>query len=253
MSGITKKFIENKSKGLVVKEICIQCNRETNHEIVTSYELWGQEDCGGDYTIEWCHSCQVIQCKGCEALSFREENSCSEDYHQISDDEWDDGTRVTLYPKRSEHMRVAKEFDNVPYHLLRIYKESIEAFNNDSFVLTAAGLRALVEGVCSNLGVLDGLVPSEKGEAIRKNNLEGKIFGLNEGGYLTAASAKFLHEHRFMGNNAVHALQRPARADLLIAIDLLEHSLNEIFEVSVKAEGLEASRKLRKERLLVKK
>lgn len=253
MAKITKNFFENKSKGLVVKEICVQCNRETNHEIVTSYELHGQEDCGGDYTIDWCNSCQVIQCKGCEALSFREESSCSEDYYQISNDEWDDGTKVTLYPKRSEHMRVAKEFDNVPSHLLRIYKESIEAFNNDSFVLTAAGLRALVEGVCSYLKVLDGLVPSEKGEAIRKTNLEGKIFGLSDRGYLTAVSAKFLHEHRFMGNDAVHALQRPSRVDLLIAIDLLEHSLNEIFEVPVKAEGLEVSRKLRKERLLVKK
>ncbi|MEX6017818.1 DUF4145 domain-containing protein [Providencia vermicola] len=249
MSKITKKFTENYSKGLVVKEICVQCNRETNHEIVTSYELHGQEDCGGGHTIEWGNSCQVIQCKGCEVLSFREENSCSEDVYQISDDEWDDGTRITLYPKRSEHMIVAKEFDNVPSPLVRIYKESIEAFNNDSFVLAAAGLRALVEGICSYLEISDGPVILESGKIIRKNNLEVKIFGLNERGHLTVSSAKSLHEHRFMGNNAVHALKRSTRGDLLIAIDLLEHSLNEIFEVQAKAEGLEVSRKLREEHL----
>lgn len=242
MGRITESFAENGHQNNIVKEICGKCKRQTNHKIVTSYELHGQEDCGGGYTIDWYNSWQVIQCQGCDDLSFRKEHYFSEDEHQIAEDEWEDGLTITLYPKRNAHMRMPKEFLNVPPKLRNIYIESIDAFNNDSFILTAAGLRALVEGLCSFLEIKDGEVQKD-GKSIRKKNLEGKIFGLHEKGHLTAPGAKFLHEHRFMGNDAVHALQKPSRADLSVAIDLLEPSLEAIFELPVKAEELEESRK----------
>ncbi|WP_186381671.1 DUF4145 domain-containing protein [Yersinia massiliensis] len=253
MGKITEVFSENKFKDKLIREICNRCNRETRHKVVTSYEKNGEEDCGGGYTIDWYNSFQIIQCQGCDDLSFRKESYFSEYVHAISEDECVDGTEVTLYPERTEHMRVAKDFTNVPFQLKNIYKESIETFNNDSFILTAAGLRALIEGLCSYLEILDGPIPSDNETVKRKSNLEGKIFGLSEKGHLTAAGAKFLHEHRFMGNDAVHSLKKPSREDLSVAIELLEHSLDAIFELPVKAEELEASRKRRAQSAISKK
>ncbi|MTC44440.1 DUF4145 domain-containing protein [Providencia sp. wls1922] len=245
MGKITGSFSENKFKGEKVREVCGRCHRETNHEVVVSYEKNGEENYGGGDIINWYGSFQVIQCKGCDDLSFREEHFFSEDVHQIFEDEWDDGTRITLYPKRTEYTRTTKDLMNVPLKLRNIYVESIEAFNNDSFILTAVGLRALVEGICSFLKISGGLILSSTGDEIFKKNLEGKIFGLSQKGHLTEAGAKFLHEHRFMGNAAVHSLERPSRQDLSIAIELLEHALDAIFELPAKAEELEESRKRR--------
>ncbi|MFJ1216959.1 DUF4145 domain-containing protein [Yersinia enterocolitica] len=245
MGKIKESFSDNKFKETIVKEICSKCNRDTRHKIVTSYEMNGEENCREGYTIDWYNSWQVIQCQGCEDVSFRKVHFFSEDVYQIGEDEWEDGTTITLYPKRTKHMRVVKDFINVPQKLQNIYIESLETFNNDSFILTAAGLRALVEGLCFFLEITDGPVPSDNGTIKRKTNLEGKIFGLNESGHLTEAGARFLHEHRFMGNDAVHSLKKPSRDDLSVAIDLLEHSLEAIFELPVKAEELEASRKRR--------
>lgn len=245
MGKFTESYTENKFKDKIVKEICTSCDRETRHAIVTSYELNAEEDCGGGYTIDMYSSFQVIQCQGCSELSFRNEQFFSENVHQISEDEWDDGTSVTLYPKRTIHMRSIKDFFDVPHKLRNIYIESISAYNNDSYILAAAGIRALVEGLCSHLGIKDGPVVKEDGTVVRKGNLEGKIFGLSEKGYFTAAGAKFLHEHRFMGNDAVHALKRPRREDLYTAIDLIEHTIEAIFVLPAKAEELEESRERR--------
>ena len=242
MGKITESFSANAHQNKEVREICGKCLRETRHKVVTSYEYNGEEDCGEHHTIDWYNSWQVIQCQGCDDLSFRKEHFFSEDVHQIYEDEWEDGISVTLYPKRNASMRLTKDFINVPPKLRNIYLESLEAFNNDSFILTAAGLRSLVEGVCEFLKITDGPV-QQNGKTIRRKTLEGKIFGLNEKGHLTEAGANFLHEHRFMGNDAVHSLRKPSRENLSIAIDILEHSLDAIFELPAKAQELEESRR----------
>ena len=61
----------------------------------------------------------------------------------------------------------------------RIYRETIDCFNSECLTLTAAGLRSLLEGLCSELDVTNGLV-SKDGKPKRESNLEGKISGLSE-------------------------------------------------------------------------
>lgn len=253
MGKTIEKFSENDFKNKIVKEVCAKCNRETRHLIISSYEKRCEEDCGGGNSIEWYDSWQIIQCQGCEDLSFRKEHFFSEDVYQIAEDEWEDGTIVTLYPKRTKNMRAVKDFNNVPTKLRNIYIESLDAFNNSSFILTAVGLRALVEGLCSELTITDGPVKTGNGDIKRKANLEGKIFGLAEKGHLTEAGAKFLHEHRIMGNEAVHALRKTSRDDLSMAIDILEHSLDQIFELPIMGGELEEARKQREAQKELKK
>lgn len=247
MNKVNDNYEEGKSKGEIVLEHCAQCGRSTRHMIMTSYDNSGSEDYdGGAFSIEWTSSHQVVQCQGCMASSFRQVNWFSEDVQQIGPDEWDDGERITLYPKRSNNTRAVKEFWEVPNHLRRIYRESIDSYNNDSYTLTAAGLRALIDGLCAELGILDGpkvIIKKDSHQEIKRfSNLEGKIAGLHEKGFLTEKSANVLHEHRFMGNKAIHELANPSRPELALAIDIIEHTFDAIFEIPAKGDEMREKR-----------
>jgi hypothetical protein len=129
----------------------------------------------------------------------------------------------------------------------RIYRETIEAYNNELYTLTAGGLRAIVEAICIDKAIADGPV-EEKDKAtggtkiVRRNNLQGKIFGMAEKGFLTQKQAEVLHEHRFMGNEALHDLEMPDPDNLKLAIDIIEHTLVTIYELEHRAAALKAAR-----------
>ncbi|MQA20922.1 DUF4145 domain-containing protein [Rugamonas rivuli] len=160
----------------------------------------------------------------------------------------EDGTIERLYPLRKESSLIARPFQNVPTALRRIYSESVDCFNSESNTLCAAGLRALVEGICSAQGIADGPVEvQEKGgcaKIVRRADLSGRIAGLHERGLLTKASADTLHEHRYLGNSAVHELARPADMELKLAVEILEHTLDALYEMPKKAAQLRSKRKL---------
>jgi len=54
---------------------------------------------GHPETIDWSNNYQIIQCQGCDTISFRHVSWFSEAAQQIAPDEWDDGTCTWLYPK----------------------------------------------------------------------------------------------------------------------------------------------------------
>jgi hypothetical protein len=109
--------------------------------------------------------------------------------------------------------------------------------------MCAAGLRAIVEGICVEAGVKDGpVVVNATGggtKIVRKKNLEGKISGLNEKGIIAKNYCEILHEHRYMGNEAVHELAMPSREELQLAISIVEHTLDSVFEIPLKASTLQ--------------
>jgi hypothetical protein len=107
-----------------------------------------------------------------------------------------------------------------------------------------------VEGICAQQGVVDGPVQvSAKGggtQIVRKKNLEGRIAGLQEKGLLTQSSAQTLHEHRYLGNDAVHELARPSDDELRLAIDIIDLTLEQLYELPEKAEDLRRAKARRK-------
>jgi endogenous inhibitor of DNA gyrase (YacG/DUF329 family) len=247
---VTEKYEENKTQGEIHTVQCAECKRETRHKVIQSLDYSGSEVFnGGQYSIDWSANHQIIQCQGCMTVSFRQVNWFSEDVQQIDYDEWDDGSREILFPKRSKYTLSIKDFWNIPTNLRRIYRETIESFNNDSFTLSAAGLRALVEGLCAELKVKDGPKEISKKnstkETKRLSNLEGKIAGLFEKGYLTQQQSDVLHEHRYLGNEAVHELSQPSRDELELAIEIIEHVFDSVYEIPEKAQDLQSKRNKR--------
>lgn len=248
MSKTEVTFVENQSKGKILSIPCATCRRSTRHCVMGSLDETGAEhDQREGWSVDWRNNFQIIQCQGCESVTFRHESWFSED---VDYESGDSGAVERLYPRRTAKSVTPKNFYNVPSNLRRIYLELVDCFNNDSSTLCAAGLRALVEGVCAQQGVSDGPVTAlAKGggtQTIRKNNLEGRIAGLQEKGILTLSSAQTLHEHRYLGNDAVHDLARPTEDELRLAIEIVEHTLEQLYELPEKAQELKRATARRK-------
>ncbi len=228
----------NKSINEIKELICITCKIETSHIVLTSVDSNGVED---DW-FYWDTKHQIIQCQGCKSLSFRKENTNSEDH----DEEGNSDITESLFPKRNNETWNSKDFFNIPYNLKRIYKETIDCYNNDNLTLCAAGIRALIEGLCKENGVFDGEVEYVKkdGTIVKKRltNLAGKINGLYEKGELTKRNADVLHEHRFLGSEAIHDLSIPSKKDLALAIEITEHTFDSLYEMPNKASQLKYTR-----------
>jgi len=254
MGKIEKSTSFNKTKGTKIEAFCGSCMRVTSHLVLQSVDVDGFEMIGEfqgvPETIDWSGNYQIIRCGGCEEISFRHKSWCSEDQGMGCDGQFDDGAIARLYPHRSEQTRQIKDYYSVPSRLRGIYTEMLECFNSGMPTLCAAGLRAVIEGVCVDLGVVNGLVRFEKDdgsvETKRRKDLLGKISGLSEKGFMTGQNAELLHEHRFLGNEAVHQLARPTRKELGLAIDIVEHLLDSLYELPGKGGEL---KRLRVERV----
>jgi hypothetical protein len=65
--------------------------------------------------------------------------------------------------------------------------------------------------------------------------LQGKINGLHEKGKLTKEHAEILHEHRYLGNTSIHDLAAPSKEELSLALEIIEHVFDTIYEIPEKA------------------
>ncbi len=225
-----KTLKQNQSQHEILLVHCKKCSNKTKHLVLQSADQNASQlvdiyDESLGY-IEWLDQYQLIQCKACDNISFRHLEWFSE-----AQDEFDSGSREHLYPKRENNPLTAKRFRYLPPSIQRIYQETITAYNYEAYTLCAGGLRALVEGICA-----------DQIEVKRKASLPQKIAGLSEKGVLTNQSAQILHEHRFLGNEALHELQQPSINELSLAIEIIEHTLQELYEIKGKANDLRRAR-----------
>ncbi len=123
--------------------ICTQCKIHTKHKVLSSVDQSGTDDMGYDGWFYWKSHFQIIECQGCENVSFRSEHSNSEEHYE------DGEVNELIYPKRGKDTWVVKDFLNIPFNLRRIYRETIDCYNNDNLTLCGAGVRGLVEGLCN--------------------------------------------------------------------------------------------------------
>ena len=236
------EFENDKTKDKIIKVLCSSCKNNTKHQVLTSINEKGTEPWRDYDSFDWVTDYEIIQCLGCERVSFRNYSINSEN----TDYEGRPIPTVLIYPKRSNDTLAAKQYFNVPYNLQRIYSETIESYNYGSLTLCGAGVRALVEGLCQENGITGGNVEFKKkdgsiGKQLR-TNLQGKINGLHESGKLTSQYAEILHEHRFLGNEAVHELSIPSKEDLNLAIEIVENVFDTLYEIPSKGQQLKRKR-----------
>ncbi len=229
----------NKTIGRIFQIVCLQCKNTTRHKVLTSVDQSGEEEMQYGDWFYWYSFYQIVECQGCDDISFRKEHSNSEDYSGEDVDE-------LIYPKRAKDTWATKDFFNIPYNLRRIYRETIDCYNNANLTLCGAGVRSLVEGLCMENGITDGEVEITKKDGTKEikrlDNLQGKINGFYEKGKLTKEHAEILHEHRFLGNTSLHDLAEPTKVDLSLAIEIIEHVFDTIYEIPEKAIQLKHKR-----------
>lgn len=201
-----------------MKVYCGYCNIKTNHN-----KLYEKENSGWDeyHEIYASTKYQVVQCKGCDTISFRVESICSED---IDPNTGEIVVYETLYPEAKEDMLVVKDYF-MPIKIYKIYREVINTYNSDNNTLCAAGIRALIEGICAE-------------QQINNKSLQSKITELVSKGIITEAHSDALHTLRFIGNKALHELDVPTKPELKLAIEIMEHTLENIYDLPQKSEEL---------------
>jgi hypothetical protein len=123
-------------------------------------------------------------------------------------------------PVRRAGRLARRRFVKLPRTLVSIYEETIEAYNLDLRILCAGGLRSLIQGICRDQGVNTGTVEQEI-DGLRTKVRDNIVDNL--------------HGFRFLGNTALHELQRPERSDLRTAIEVAESLLNYLYDLDYKA------------------
>lgn len=213
----------NQTQETVVKVICLECNIETSHNVKCSVKnnFCQEFDCGeapfGYETHDWLEEYEIIECKGCETVSFRKFSA-----HDLSDPY---NCAEYLYPLRIKGRKgLNEDTDYLPVDVKRIYLETLKALNSEMPILTGIGLRALVETVC-------------KEKNATGDNLWAKIDDLIAQKVLTLTGAKILHEVRTLGNASAHEVKPHSKKSLGLAMDVVEHLLTAVYILPKKVEG----------------
>jgi hypothetical protein len=210
----TKHQEVNQSAGTEAKVPCTSCKVETTHKVRASVDIRGEDWFDGN-SIEYWVSHQIIECGGCETVTFRTINTHSEDY-DLGPEGMKLNETVALFPSRNEGRSLAKDSHLLPAKVHRIYAETINAMNNGQPVLTGIGIRALVETIC-------------KDRSAAGSNLMTQIDSLVTLGVLTPAGAAILHKLRTLGNVAAHEAKPHAAQQLGLAMDVCEHLLQGVY------------------------
>ncbi len=228
-----------------LKSYCNECKREQFQKILKSHETSYSDDenCVSGTTF-W----EIIECGGCQTISFRE----VEWFSEFTDERGKPYQTIRAYPQADANALPIKPFLNVPPKIRKVYGEVIETFNRGNTLLCAGGLRAIIEGICSAKHIKTGPVTVKNrgggSRVVRQKNLRAKIEGMFEKGLITKEHRRTLHEHRFLGNEALHELAPPERAELAIAVSIIEHTLEHLYEIQDQAAKLRALKKQRKSR-----
>src|SRR5258708_16309467 len=188
---------------------CNYCKRDTNRDLKGEHTV---ETNDSDWHFQEHSTYRLWICMGCENGLLEVEYENSEMLRSDGADGIEYYSDFYYYPERSQHDLATKQYTKLKPKLASLYSEAITCYNRKALILCAAGLRALLEGICQD-------------KRIKGKNLKTKIEGLKV--ILPNKNIiRNLHHFRFMGNDAVHELAAPKRTELALAITVIEDLLN---------------------------
>jgi len=238
------------NEGDTVKVYCNQCKLDINQKIIAnvdsknSYLDSREIQYNGkvkEYYVHFEESYQIIQCLGCNAKSFRKMKWCSE-----WQDFEDPGIEEKQFPVSEKNYRLENKYIDLPLIIKDIYSQTIVAYNKRLLILSAAGIRAILEGVCKQQKINENkkkYIDKNGNEKMRNlKSLYEKIEMLFELKIISEQQKISLHELRYLGNKAIHELDNPNKEDLEMGIDIIENMLSNIYEIPVKAKLLAEKR-----------
>lgn len=196
--------------------LCSSCDRPTVHRVIRSAEYQSEYE-EPRFSVSSWDEYQIVECRGCESMSFRHVHRDTEDVD--IDDETGEAQlaeTVKLYPDRLAGRTQLDHAHHLPRSVLQVYLETLNALRSSLPILAAIGIRALAEAMC-------------KDRQAKGRDLEKKLDSLVEQGLVSSEGAEILHGLRLMGNKAAHEVTPHSLADLNTAFDVIEHALQGVY------------------------
>lgn len=190
-----------------IRNYCNSCSNDTWHEIAAHIEQSRVDYLFGENQQ---FDGEILRCCGCDLLAFRLVT------HPFEFQDKADMPEIEHYPERDHNKRKKRFFFSMPITVRTLYNETVAAHDGKLVLLSAVGLRALIEAI-----VVDKIETSKFGYS-----LESKINALSD--ILEPKVLSTLHDFRTVGNEAVHAQVIPDRLDIHRALYVAE-SLLEFF------------------------
>ncbi|HYC90690.1 MAG TPA: DUF4145 domain-containing protein [Thermoanaerobaculia bacterium] len=201
--------------------VCGDCRRVTRHRALVAVEAF--DEVRGEGMMWWTDHL-IIQCQGCNHLSFCRQSRSTEDTIETEGGE-EQVITTEVYPAVVEGLKKLEDDWRLPHGVRRIYDETYQAVSNNQPILAGIGIRAIVEAVCNE-------------ENAAGRNLQNRIDDLQTKSLITPAGAQVLHNLRFMGNAAAHEVKAHTAQELRLALEVVEHLLAGVYIVPQRAEAL---------------
>lgn len=198
-------------KDETLRQSCASCNGITNHRV-----LGENKDTGNDEEYHCLVVHRIVQCLGCDLVSFRYEFHDYENSYPTSDGERDYDMSVECYPAFIEGHQGILHTYRLPHIVQKIYKETLDAIKSGSCTLAGIGLRATVEAICNE-------------QKLKGSNLVARINKLAKDGTISKKDAERLHAIRFMGNDAAHEIKPAKKEAVLVALSIIEYLLQSLY------------------------
>jgi len=207
----------------IIRVFCGACGGEKNHIVIAKREVQSHPD----ESYHWGENHYFCQCAGCDAYCYAVAEWTEEYFNNYTGEmeyKW------KTYPFSKNARKPVDDANEFPYEVRLAYQEMISALNAQLPLLTAIGLRTVIEAVCVDQGVTG-------------SNLEKKIDGLATSGVLSSAQASILHSHRFLGNIAAHEIVTANPRELIAALEIAEALLKTIYVLPGLSASIKTGRK----------
>ncbi|MGG4180785.1 DUF4145 domain-containing protein [Virgibacillus pantothenticus] len=227
--------IQGKIEG---KIYCSTCKVKTNHGYILKYEETSNDFPEADF--QFADSYYITKCLGCDTVAFFREYG-DEDMVYLGEFETD----KYVYPEEPvvevptvNYKYDIQYFKNAPDTILELYKQVVSCYELRHYLLAAVGLRMIIEGFCNDTSISDGYILDKSGnkkldqdkKEMRKDNLEGRINGMEEAKLITPINAGILQQIRHLGNATVHELEVPKKSTVKKALNIIEDLIRTVYE-----------------------
>lgn len=207
-----------------IKKIhCNSCKRETNHELLATHDQNYYEEEDGYIIFYEKTRFGFWVCRGCDTASLEDRytNPTMKDYNH--DEIYD----CSYFPERNNlNSHTAKKFLHIDKKLNAIYLEIIKAHKQGLTIISAIGVRALLEGICVTEGIDDNA----------SYNLTGKLKKLREAKKVPESIFEGLDNLKIIGDDAAHRLDSSDIYTIKLSIELLEALLIHLYEAKFELE-----------------
>ena len=212
----------------IEKAHCNRCQGDTNHYVQSNFVKKG-EDQGG--LIWWSDDFEILQCCGCDDVTFRRTEYFSEW------EDWETGPngedipvlrpRITYFPpaKWRREPRWIDQLSNEDELLGKLLSEVYSAIHSDSVFLACTGSRALIDRIITLKVGNSGTFPE-------------RLKMLKEKDLITGTDVDVIETALEAGHASAHRGWSAKRNELETVMNIIENLIERIFIVPTGAKDL---------------